>query len=184
MFRPIWSAALLICVFAACENHVYLLDSLVPDDAYTFDPALAGSWVSDGPEHAVVTLVTADRDSFYRVQHTSKDGKVTSLYAGRAQLGEHTVLELRQAGAVEGDWPATGVLLVVKLHGEELTTSYLGRDSLRVALTRGDIQLSSLQRENDIILTDSTSRLVSGLTQFLRRPGVLAGTQVWRRLRP
>jgi len=186
MLRPICSAALLVCALGACENHVYIVDAVVPDDAYAFDPALVGSWVSDGAERAVVTAhsYSATRDSFYLVQHTKRDGKVTRLIAARAQLGEQVVLELRQADYVETQWPSTGMLLVVSVDGDTLTMSYLGRDSLRVALARGDIRLSSLEQDDDVILTDSTSRLGPALTHYLRRPGVLGEAQVWRRLRP
>jgi hypothetical protein len=120
-----------------------------------------------------------------RVSSSRTRSPATPLTAGTAARARRSVSGSStkpRACALEGGWPATGVLLVVKLDGEELTTSYLGRDSLRAALARGDIQLSSLQQDNDIILTDSTSRLVSR-SQFLRHRG-LAGTQVWRRLRP
>ncbi len=163
----------------ACDP-VFHIDTAVPDELATFEPALVGTWVGPESERAVIT---SRQDSTYRIEFTDKDGDSAPFNARMGQLGEKTVLEFWPAFLDEDDdWPMGRMLAVLTVAEDEFGASSLNGDSLRAALANGVLQLPFLARfESGIMLTAPTAQLAPALSKYLARPGVLDQGGVWRR---
>lgn len=179
------------CSLSACEV-VFHIDTAVPDDLATFEPALLGTWVGPDSEAAVITLVervvdfpNRETDSTYRVEYRDKSGGTGSFHGRLGRLGDLTVLELWPAFVDSDDsWPIGRVLLVLTVDGDTFAAAALDHDSVQSAVAHGVLQLPYLEYENNGVLTAPTAQLVAALSAYLVRPGVLHDGGTWRRASP
>jgi len=177
------------CSLSACEL-VFNIDTAIPQDQATFEPALLGTWVGPDSEQAVITLVQRVRnppqpetDSMYRVEYREKDGEAASFHGKVGRLGDLTVMELWPAFVDSDDsWPIGRMLLVLTVDGDSFAAAALDHDSVQTAVANGVLQLPYLEYENNGVLTASTAQLASALSGYLVRPGVLQDGGTWRRV--
>jgi len=177
------------CSLSACEV-VFHIDTAVPDDLATFEPALLGTWVGPDSEAAVITLVervvnppNPATDSTYRVEYREKNGDAASFHGRMGRLGDVTVLELWPAFLESDDsWPIGRMLIALTIDGDSFAAAALDHDSVQTAVANGVLQLPYLEYENNGVLTAPTAQLVSALSGYLARPGVLQDGGTWHRV--
>lgn len=177
------------CSLSACE-FIFHIDTAVPQDRATFEPALLGTWVGPDSEEAVITLVQRvvnpphpQTDSMYRVEYRDNDGDAASFHGRVGRFGELTVMELWPAFLDSDDvWPIGRILLVLTVERDAFEAAALDPDSLQSALANGVLQLPYLEYEGNVVLTAPTADLASALTEYLVRPGVLQDGGRWRRV--
>lgn len=178
------SAVVLALLLGAC---VYAIDSAIPDSMQTFEPRLVGTWTT-GSDTATIAR---GGNSGYRIFWKNTEGDSLRMHGRLGRLGDHDVLELVPSFGLDDDgaggWPIGRLLLVVNVGADESRAWLLEKDSLRAAAAgrSGSIPFISQDNDvvNDLILTARTAELVPALREHLRRPGVLAEEQLWRRVK-
>lgn len=174
MLQRSLAALVLASVLGACALH---MDRLVPPSASSFDAALLGTWISEKGDTAVVTRRGANE---YDILFVEK-GEPLALRASRGEVAGHTVLELRLAASddIEG-WPTAKMLLVVRVHGDSVTTQIISKAALRAAL--GSEQGARFfEQDESVILAGDRQEMHAILERHLGTAGMLEPAQAWRR---
>ncbi len=165
---------------------VLSVDAVVPESESLFDERLLGSWEEiDGTDRAVVSQAEARA---YDIKYIDGDGEVGMFTARLGRLGEHTILDVVPAPA-DGELPPPYADLLVLGHmlvaldfeGDRVRLALLEPDSLLAGLQAGEVPLSHAERDDQLILRDSTERLRAALAAYLERPGALGEPSHWRR---
>jgi hypothetical protein len=157
---------------------VYQVDTAIPDSLARFEPGLVGTWVSERD----TAVITSSDDLAYRIAFHGGDGDSMQFDGRSGSLGDRTVLEILPAFGDDNDWPVGRMLLVVDVAGAEVRLRVLEADSLRAPGAGRAPAIPYVARGNDVILTAATAQLVPALREHVRRPGVLTGEQIWRRV--
>lgn len=164
-----------------CEA-VRSIEPVIPESEAIFEPALVGTWESGSEEQVVVAR---DGDE-YDLLFTGPRGDVAEFDARLGYLGGRVVLEVSPAASErhgsdpsDESIPASHMVFFLDLRADTLSIATLDADSALRMLNDGRLDLPFVaerrQGAHDILLTATSDRLRSELSDYVNRPGVIDG---------
>lgn len=150
---------------------------LKEDQVAPTDPSLLGKWVSkEGTESVEVSV--AEKERTYQAVYTEAGGKKATLLVRLGKVGELTLAELYpQDSAPEMSDIAKAHLLpvysfmIIRETKPELVCSVMGQDWLKKYLDQHPNELQAVRRDDDILVTSSTTDIQAFLLAHFKDEG-------------
>ncbi|MEA2711456.1 MAG: hypothetical protein QOF78_4057, partial [Phycisphaerales bacterium] len=188
---------LLLCALLTV-GCVRSLHPIYTEKTLTYDPALLGVWVADDEDGTRLEIAASsgneqpDAIKSYRVVHTDKDKKSTTLLGHLARVGDMLVADLTigdETGLPDSDFYKAHLFplhtfWIVRCDAQRLTLRSLDHDWMKKFIDENPGAIAHYKSNDDVILTAPPEALQKFLLAHARDPEMLTGESVFRRGKP